>query len=231
MQIKGFQKLTLLDYPGKLGATIFTGGCNFRCGFCHNASLVLNPNLIPSIDQNEVLETLKQKKKVLQGICITGGEPLLQKDLEEFIIALKEMGYLVKLDTNGSFPERLKLLIDNHLIDYVAMDVKNSLEKYHLSTGINNIDTTSILKSINLIKENKIPYEFRTTTVKEHHTKEDFIAIGKLLKGAERLFLQAYSDSPDVIKVGFHAHTKEEMIEFKEILSNYIKEVELRGID
>ena len=231
MQIKGFQKLTLLDYPGKLGATVFTGGCNFRCGFCHNGSLVLNPNNIPNISIEEVLDTLKQKKKVLEGVCITGGEPLLQRDLEEFLIALKEMGYLIKLDTNGSFPKRLKLLIDNNLVDYIAMDIKNSLEKYPLSVGIKDFDTSVIKESIDIIINSNIEYEFRTTTVKELHSKEDFLAIGILLQGANKLFLQAYKTSPDVIEKGLHAHTKEEMISFKEILENYIKEVSLRGID
>ena len=230
MRIKGFQKLSLLDYPGLLAATIFTGGCNFRCGFCHNPGLVLKHREGSDLDIDKILITLDKRKKILRGICITGGEPLLQDDLDEFILAVKNMGYLIKLDTNGSFPDKLKLLIDKELINYVAMDIKNSLDKYNLTAGI-NVNTELIERSINILKENKIPYEFRTTTIKEQHTKDDFMKIGQLLKGSSRYYLQAFNDSNDIITPGLHAHTKNEMLEFKSILEQYIDFVALRGLD
>ena len=185
MIIKGLQKLTLLDYPGKTACTVFTGGCNFRCPFCHNASLVNDLNS-DEISESDFFELLNKKKNVLQGVCITGGEPTLMPDLSEFIAKIKKLGYLVKLDSNGYRPEVIKNLVHDNLIDYIAMDIKNSEEKYPLTTGIDNIDIAKIKESINFIMNCNIDYEFRTTVVKELHTSTDIEAIGLLIKDAKK---------------------------------------------
>jgi pyruvate formate lyase activating enzyme len=189
----GFQKTTLVDYPGKIAATVFTLGCNFRCPYCHNLELVL-PELIerqPKISEEEVLNFLKERKGLLEGLCITGGEPTLHYDLISFLEKVKSLGYLVKLDSNGSRPEILKELFEKKLIDYLAMDVKTSLEKYHLVT-LNQIPVEDILTSIKLIKDSGIDYEFRTTVAPEIVTKEDILKIVDLIKPARAYYLQIF---------------------------------------
>ena len=173
MKISGFQKTTLLDYPGKVACTVFLNGCNFRCPFCHNADLVIPESETGIFTENEIFEYLKKRKGILDGVCITGGEPLLNKEISEFMKRIKEMGLLVKLDTNGSFPERLEEIIRAGVVDYVAMDIKNSFEKYSETSGLSNKDLTNIKRSIDLIMEGKTDYEFRTTVVREFHTVED----------------------------------------------------------
>lgn len=231
MQIHGLNKTTLLDYPEHVAATVFTGGCNFCCPFCHNADLVLHPGDFPTLSEEEVLAFLQKRKNVLTGVCITGGEPTLQPDLPDFIRKIKGMGYLVKLDTNGYRPEVLKNLLEEKLLDYVAMDIKNSKEKYDIAVGKGNPDINRIETSVALLKEGQIPYEFRTTVVKELHTKEDFVAIGEWLSGTRAYFLQGYRDNENVIQKGFTAYTKEEMEAFAEMLRAYIGRVELRGVE
>lgn len=231
MQIHGFNKFTLLDYPKHLAATIFIGGCNMRCPFCHNASLVLRPHTQPTIDQNDILDYLKKRKNILEGVCITGGEPTLYSDISLFIARIKELGFKVKLDTNGTNPDMIKELTDNGLIDYIAMDIKNSKERYKITSGSNALSIDNIEASVSFLLSNKVEYEFRTTIVNELHTKKDMLSIGKWLNGAKAYYLQAYKDSGDIISPGLTSTSKETLIQYKDILSPYIEHVNLRGID
>ena len=201
MHIEAYQKLTLLDYPGRTAATIFTHGCNFRCPFCHNAGLVVRPSEF-TIKEEEVLDYLEKRKKLLDGVCITGGEPLLQKDIADFIRKVKSLGYLVKLDTNGSRPDELLALINEGIIDYVAMDIKNSLDKYALTAGIPQDIVPKIEKSVDILLHSNIDYEFRTTITGNLHTAEDMRAIGEWLKGAKAYYLQPFKDSGDIVAGG-----------------------------
>jgi len=230
MDFFGIQKLTLLDYPGKVACTVFTGGCNFRCPFCHNASLVLRPGECKAITDSEILSFLKKRQGVLDGICITGGEPLMQNELGEFIKQVKSLGYFIKLDTNGSYPYKLEALLNTGLIDYVAMDIKNSKEKYGETVGIENYDVAPIEASIELLMKCGIDYEFRTTLVRELHSEADMIAIGKWIRGARAYYLQNYKDSGDIIKSGLSGFEKEEIMQFEAILKEYIYSVSTREI-
>lgn len=227
MQILGLQKLTLLDYPGYVASTIFTGGCNFKCPFCQNASLVNYEE--EDLGEENILEFLKMRKPYLDAICISGGEPTIQKDLKDFIKKVKNLGYLIKLDTNGTNPKILKELIDEKLINYVAMDIKNSKEKYDDTIGL-SYDISNIEESVNLLLEGNIDYEFRTTVVKDFHDDDDFIKIAKWIKGAKKYVLQQFVDSENVIKGGLSSHPKEKLYEFKNILEKELKNVEIRGI-
>lgn len=210
MIIKGLQKLTLLDYPEKTACTVFTGGCNFRCPFCHNASLVTKLNS-DEISEHDFFNFLNKRRNILQGVCITGGEPTLMPDLKDFIIKIKSMGYLIKLDSNGYRPDVLKELIENNLIDYIAMDIKNCESKYSLTTGIADIDMNIIKESIHLIMNCGIDYEFRTTIVKELHSPSDIEEIGNLIKNAKKYFLQSFIDSGDLISTGYSSYNNAEM--------------------
>ena len=230
MIIKGFAKLTLLDYPGKVACTVFTGGCNFRCPFCHNASLAVRAGEVDSIPEEEVFDLLRKRRGILDGVCVTGGEPLMHGDaLEDFIRRVKELGYSVKLDTNGSYPERLKTLIEKGLVDKVAMDIKNSPEKYGETAGLADFDMTPILNSIELLKTGGIDYEFRTTVVDELHSCEDLERIGKMIEGAKAYYLQAFVDSGDLIGEGMSAPSGEKMAEFLKISRKYVENSHIRG--
>lgn len=230
MNISGIQKLTLLDFPGKLACTVFTSGCNFRCPFCHNASLVL-PGMSEHIDESEVFSFLKKREGILEGVCITGGEPCLQSDLESFIGKVKALGFSVKLDTNGSFPEKLSALLEKGLLDYVAMDIKTSPERYAEVTGVTNESFfENVKKSVELLKECGIPHEFRTTTAKELQNAEDFLKIGQWLKGEKRYFLQQYESSGELVGKEMTPYEKEELEEFKKLMENFVEDVEIRGI-
>ena len=209
MKIKGLQKTTLLDFPEKLACTVFTGGCNFRCPFCHNASLVLRAGEAQEISEADFFNYLSKRKGMLDGVCITGGEPTLCPDLEDFIKKIKELGLLVKLDTNGTFPEKIESLLDKGLVDYIAMDIKNSPDKYPLTVGA-DVDMNKINRSIDILLSEKVDYEFRTTVVRELHSYEDFHAISEWIKGAKRYFLQTFEDSGDLIGSGFSAYSREE---------------------
>ncbi|MCI6043420.1 anaerobic ribonucleoside-triphosphate reductase activating protein [bacterium] len=230
VKIHGFNKLTLLDYPGRLACTIFLGHCNFRCPFCHNAGLVLAPEKEPVIPLEEVLGTLKKRKGILDGVCITGGEPTMSAHLPEFIERIKELGYSVKLDTNGSNPKMLKSLVERKMLDYVAMDIKNSPQKYSMTTGMTQLNLDAIHESVEFLKTGVVDYEFRTTVVKELHQKEDIRMIGKWLSGSGRYFLQAYKESEHVIHPGFTCYAKEQLENFREMLLQEIPQVEIRGI-
>lgn len=230
----GLNKTTLLDYPGHLAATIFTGGCNFCCPFCHNKDLVLNPASALTISKEELLSFLDKRKQILNGICITGGEPTLYSDLPELIKRIKEMGYQIKLDTNGTNPSMLHSLYEQQLLDYVAMDIKNSLDSYPKTAGISTQTFASlkpaILESVCLIQTSGIDYEFRTTVVGELHTAEDIKKIGQWIYGAKAYYLQSYEDSQQVIQPGFHPHSKDTLQSFVSLLKPYIEKVELRGV-
>lgn len=231
MNIQGLQKLTLLDYPEKVACTIFTAGCNFRCPFCHNASLVTHVDVNNNIPEEEVFSFLKKRKGVLDGVCITGGEPLLQPDIEDFIRAVKALGYAVKLDTNGSSINRLRRLVDQHLVDYVAMDIKNAPNKYGMTIGIEDYNMEDVLKSVDYLMSGAVPCEFRTTVVRELHKREDFAAIGRWLRGAEKYYLQGFVDSGDLIQPGLRAYTKDIMEQALEIVRRNIPNAELRGVE
>lgn len=231
MQIHGFNKLTLLDYPGHLAATIFLGSCNMRCPFCQNASLVLRPSTQPTISAEDVLDSLKKKKNILEGICISGGEPTLHPDLPLFIKEIKALGYKVKIDTNGTNPAMLKSLHQDGLIDYVAIDIKNSKEKYALTSGISTINMTPIEESISFLLSTSLDYEFRTTIVKELHSEEDMLSIGEWIRGAKAYYLQSYKDSEDILSPGLSCHTKEILEHFVKLLKPYVDCVSLRGVD
>lgn len=231
MQICGLNKTTLLDYPEHLAATVFTGGCNFRCPFCQNGELVLHPQDYITTSAEEVLAFLQKRKGILTGVCITGGEPTLQPDLAAFLTDIKEIGYLIKLDTNGYRPDVIQNLYEKELIDYIAMDIKSSPAHYGQTAGIASIETNRIKESVDYIMHCGIDYEFRTTVVKELHTTEDFIEIGKWLTGCKRYFLQSYVDSDNVICRQFHAYDKEELLHFVEILRKTIPETQLRGVE
>ncbi len=230
MKIYGLQKLTLLDYPGKVACTVFTGGCNFRCPFCHNASLVTHIDPSATLEEEEFFKFLNKRQGILDGVCVSGGEPLLQEDIEKFIEKIKMLGFLVKLDTNGSFPAVLERLVKAKKVDYVAMDIKNSKEHYGLTTGDEKVPLEKVEESAAFLMQGLVPYEFRTTVVKELHTKEDFKAIGQWLSKDSPYFLQNFVDSGDLIEERFTAYSKEELEEFAEILRRTMSKVELRGI-
>ena len=220
MNIQGLNKVTLLDYPGRVACTVFTGGCDLRCPFCHNSQLVLHPTFSP-IDEEEVFALLRRRRGIIDGVAITGGEPLLNSGIDDFAARVHEAGFLVKLDTNGSIYDRLERFIKNGLCDYVAMDIKNTPEKYALSAGC-FVDVENVKKSVELLKRGFVDYEFRTTVVKELNAKEDFAAIGEWLCGAKKYYLQKFKDSENVPEHNFTAYSDDEM---KAIAA------ELRGID
>lgn len=232
MKIHGFNKTTLLDYPGHLASTIFVGSCNFRCPFCHNATLVLDPGSQPIIDEEEIFDHLKLRKAVLEGVCITGGEPTLMPDLYDFICRLKELSYLVKLDTNGTNPDLVARLANEGLIDYVAMDIKSSPRGYAKATGISNIDISAVKATAAFLMQGPVPYEFRTTAVRELISPDDFMAIGSWLHGAENYYLQGFKDSGDLIAPsGLSGYTRDELEPIKASISDDFKHIEIRGLD
>ncbi len=230
MKISGWQKITLLDYPGKVASTIFTCGCDFRCPFCHNPDLVTRTAQAPTIAETEIFEFLQKRRGKLDGVCVTGGEPLLQADITNFIKKIKELGFLVKLDTNGSFPEKLKELVNTGLVDYVAIDIKNCKEKYAQTVGLCKVEIKKIEESVNFLMQGKLPYEFRTTVVREFHTLDDLKKITHWIGEARAYFLQSFVDSGDLVQNGLHGYTEEEMREFCSALKDRCKKIEVRGI-
>ena len=230
MKISGFQKMTLLDFPGKVACTLFTAGCNFRCGFCHNASLVTHIDADVGYSEDEVLDYLKKRQGLLDGVCITGGEPLLQPDIEDFIRKVKALGYSVKLDTNGSLPEKLIFLVEQGLVDYVAMDVKNCKERYAETVGIADFDLAPIEKSVAFLLEGRVDYEFRTTIVKEYHTTQDIVSLGEWIQGAERYFLQNFVDSGDLICGNLSAVDPSDLYNMQQKVEPFVVKTAIRGI-
>lgn len=231
MKIYGLNKTTLLDYPGRVAATIFLGGCNFRCPFCQNSSLVLSPDRQPEIPEEEVLSFLKKRKGILEGVCVTGGEPTLSPELPEFLKKIQDLGYPVKLDTNGSRPQVLKDLASRNLIQMTAVDIKACPNNYPSLCGLVHPDLDSIKETVDFLINGSLDYEFRTTVVRELHTEQDFIQIGQWIAGAKAYYLQAYRDSEEVLQPGFSSYSPKELMYFRDILKRTIPLVELRGID
>ncbi|MCI8402793.1 MAG: anaerobic ribonucleoside-triphosphate reductase activating protein [Lachnospiraceae bacterium] len=230
MNIQGLQKLTLLDYPGQVACTVFTGGCNFRCPFCHNGQLAISPRLSPAITEEDLVAFLRKRSSILDGVCITGGEPLLQPDLEEVLKKIRDLGFLIKLDTNGSFPDRLSHLIRAGLVDYVAMDIKNSPKRYRETAGLpQEYDLQPVRESAACLMSGVIACEFRTTVVREYHRPQDIEDIGHWIRGAKRYFLQPFRDSENVINKGLHAPDAEEMAALLDRLLPLIPTAKIRG--
>lgn len=229
MLIKGFQKLTLLDFPEHTACTVFTSGCNMRCPFCHNALLVTEPGG-DLFDEDEIFDHLKKRRGILEGVAVTGGEPLLQRDIERFLYDIKDLGYKVKLDTNGSFPERLKDILSLGLADYVAVDIKNSKEKYAETIGAKGFDITPIEKTVELLLKGNTDYEFRTTVVSGFHTKESITELCQWIKGAKRYFLQGFVNSGELIDGSCEGLGKAQMNELLVCAKKIIPSAALRGI-
>ena len=227
MNIAGVQKVTLLDYPGKVACEIFTQGCNFECPFCQNSSLIPITNT-GEFSEEEIFEYLNLRKNILDGVVITGGEPTVQKDLKGFIKKIKDLGLLVKLDTNGGNPKVLQELIDEKLVDYVAMDIKNIFNKYNITAG-KKINLDNIKKSIEILKASKIDYEFRTTIIKEMHSLDDIVSICKLV-GNAKYYLQNFEDSENVIDHSLHGFSREELLFIDKYLKDLFPNVEIRAL-
>ena len=227
MNIAGVQKVTLLDYPGKVACEIFTQGCNFECPFCQNSSLIPITNT-GEFSEEEIFEYLNLRKNILDGVVITGGEPTVQKDLKSFIKKIKDLGLLVKLDTNGGNPKVLQELIDEKLVDYVAMDIKNIFNKYNITAG-KKVSLDNIKKSIEILKASKIDYEFRTTIIKEMHSLDDIVSICKLV-GNAKYYLQNFEDSENVIDHSLHGFSREELLFIDKYLKDVFPNVEIRAL-
>ena len=230
MKFGGLTKLTLLDYPEKVACTVFVTGCNFCCPFCHNAGLVCGQNY-EQLTEEGILDFLRKRSAVLEGMCLTGGEPLMQQGVAEFLRKVKAMGYSVKLDTNGSFPDKLQQLISAGLVDYVAMDVKNSKAQYAATAGCGNLDIEAVSRSVELLKSGVIPYEFRTTVTGNYHTEESITEMGQWLTGADKLYLQKFVNSGDLIDGNTIGCTDDTLREYQRILQQYVPNTFLRGVD
>ncbi|MBR5926219.1 MAG: anaerobic ribonucleoside-triphosphate reductase activating protein [Firmicutes bacterium] len=230
MNINGLQKLTLLDYPGRTACTVFLAGCDMRCPFCHNSELI-SGNAPVELTDTDLLEFLKKRKGLLDGVAFTGGEPTLRRELPDLMKKIKDMGYSVKLDTNGNHPDMLKHILDNGLADYVAMDIKNSPERYAQTIGLDSFDMEPVYKSIELLLSSGIDFEFRTTVVDQLHDEESFTKIGPMIEGAPRYFLQPFTDRDSVIFSGFTPPQKEKLEKYASIVSPFVGSVEIRGLE
>lgn len=228
MNINGIQKLTLLDYPGKVACTVFLAGCDLRCPFCHNSEL-WSASAPAVMDDAELLAFLEKRRGMLDGVVFTGGEPLLRPELPGIIKKVKDMGFAVKLDTNGTHPEALKSLIDAGLTDYVAMDIKNDPERYAETCGKKEMDLTPVGESIKLLLSGRVPYEFRTTAVRELHDENSFRSIGQMIRGAEKYFIQPFTDRDTVLFAGFTAPTDDQLERFLAAVRPYVKSAQIRG--
>lgn len=229
MEIYGYQKTTLLDYPGHVAATIFTGGCNFRCPFCHNSDLILNPTTL--IPEEEIFAFLKKRKNILSGICITGGEPTLQPDLCDFIVKVRSLGYKIKLDTNGYLPEIIQDLLNKKLLDYIAMDIKAGYSNYSKVCGIQNFNMDTIKKSISIIENSGIDYEFRTTVVKELHSEQDFQEIIEMISPQSPYYIQSFKDSGNILTPGLSSCNIDTLNHYLSIVKTKIPNSFLRGVE
>lgn len=229
MEIYGYQKTTLLDYPGHVAATIFTGGCNFRCPFCHNSDLILNPTTL--IPEEEIFAFLKKRKNILSGICITGGEPTLQPDLSDFIVKVRSLGYKIKLDTNGYLPEIIQDLLNKKLLDYIAMDIKAGYSNYSKVCGIQNFNMDTIKKSISIIENSGIDYEFRTTVVKELHSEQDFQEIIEMISPQSPYYIQSFKDSGNILTPGLSSCNIDTLNHYLSIVKTKIPNSFLRGVE
>jgi len=230
MKIHGLQKMTLLDFPEHVACTVFLGGCDFRCPFCHNFELA-DGSAPPVLDDGELLAFLEKRKGLLDGVAFTGGEPCLHRELPELLAKVRDLGFAVKLDTNGYHPEMLRQILDRGLADYAAMDIKNSPEKYALTCGVAEVDLGRIRESIAILMDGPADYEFRTTVVKELHAAEDFEKMGQMIRGAKRYFLQCFTDRDSVPFENLHAPTADELRIFAAAAAQYVPETRLRGVD
>ena len=234
MQISGLQKMTLLDFPGKVACTVFLNGCNFRCPYCHNAEL-LDGRIEPLMSREEFLAFLKKRIGLLDGVCVSGGEPTLSAGLKELMREIKAMGFSTKLDTNGSRPAVLKELVDDGLVDYVAMDIKNAPDRYGVTCGLPGMDLAPIEESIRFLLAGNVDFEFRTTVVRELHTPQDIVNMGRWLtefsggKPVPKLFLQPFADRDTVVFSGLHAPDNRQMEAFTELLKPFVLEINVRG--
>ncbi len=229
MTIEGLQKLTLLDFPGKTACTVFLGGCNFRCPFCHNFDLAAHPSP-PLMEEAQLLAFLKQRQGLLDGVAITGGEPLLRPGLADLLRKIKELGYAVKLDTNGSFPDRLRALAEEGLVDYVAMDLKNAPDRYGETVGFQKLSLEPICKSVEYLLSGAVEYEFRTTVVQQLHRPEDMTAMAEWIRGAKRYFLQQFKQSEQVPNEELTAPDYQTMQDYLQIVREIVPTAELRGV-
>lgn len=230
MIISGVQKLTLLDFPGRTACTVFFAGCNFRCPFCHNAILVERPQEAGSVLEDDFFDFLKMRKGLLDGVAITGGEPTLNKDLPEFMAKIKELGYAVKLDSNGTNPEMLEKIISDGCVDYVAMDIKNCKEKYAQTAGIDNRFMERIEKSVDILMQKRVDFEFRTTVVKQFHTVEDMIKLSEWIKGDEKYFIQAFKNSGDLIDPNMESIEYDDYQRFLDAIKPQLPNSSIRGL-
>ena len=237
MRICGLQKLSMVDYPGKLAATVFTGGCNLRCPFCHNALLVTRLGESPALAEDGILDFLEKRRGLLDGVVLSGGEPLMQPGAADFLARVRDMGFAVKLDTNGFYPGVLKEILERHLVDYVAMDIKNRPEKYGVTCGVADLDPTPAEESLKLLRDSGADFELRITLVREFHTAEDLAAMGRWISGffpadrTPRFFLQKFVDSGSLIAGGLHGFDGGEMAALAEVLRPFLPRTELRGVD
>ena len=227
MQLGGLQKLTLLDFPGRLACTAFTVGCNFRCPWCHNGSLVRRT--AETFDASELLAFLRKRRGVLDGVCISGGEPLLHDGLADTLRAVKDLGYAVKLDTNGSFPDRLRQLVEANLVDYVAMDVKNCREHYGVTAGVPDLDVSPMVESVSYLLSEPVEFEFRTTVVGQFHNRENMEALARWIAGAKRYFLQSFVDGETLLSRGCTGLSPQEMEDLRQAVLPWVPGAELRG--
>ena len=228
MNINGIQKLTLLDFPGRMACTVFLAGCDMRCPWCHNSEL-WRADAPAQMTDGELLDMLSKRRGILTGVVFTGGEALLRPELPDLIARVRDLGYAVKLDTNGTHPERLRRLIDAKILDYAAMDIKNDAARYALTCGLEEMDLAPIGESIALLLEGRVQYEFRTTVVSPLHDRTSFIGIGSMISGADRYFLQSFTDRDTVPFGGFSSPSGEEMQTFLDTVSPFVKFAAIRG--
>lgn len=231
MKIAGLQKTTLLDYPGYIACDIFTKGCNFRCPYCHNASLALPERESEGLSEESIFEFLRKRRGTLDGVVVTGGEPLINKEIGELLTKIKELGYKIKLDTNGSNPKKLKEIVDAGLVDKVAMDIKNAPSLYAKTVGLQGYDIGAVEQSKEYLLSGKTEYEFRTTVVKGLHTRKGMEEIARWIEGAKEYYLQQFKDSGDLILPdGLDAFSEAELKEFEEIVRPYVEKIGIRGV-
>ena len=231
MKLSGYQKLTLLDFPGLMACVVFTSGCNFRCPFCHNALLVLPGQDSGTVSEDEFFAFLEKRRGVLDGVVVTGGEPLLHPDIVPFLAKVKDMGFKTKVDTNGTKPALLKKIAEEKLVDYIAMDIKNAPEEYGAAVGLEKVDLAAIEQSMRFLMQGNVDYEFRTTVVKGIHTEKSLEELAKWIKGAKRYYLQAFKNSGGLIPPeGLDAFDETEMKKFADVVAPYVPAVEIRGV-
>ena len=231
MDIHGLQKMTLLDFPGHVACTVFLAGCNFRCPYCHNSELIDKNAAEPLMSDGKLLSFLGTRVGLLDGVAFTGGEPLMSEGFRDLILKIRDMGFLIKLDTNGAFPKKLRELTDEGLIDYIAMDIKNSEDRYAETVGVSRVDMDKIKESIEIVKSCGAGYEFRTTVIDEMFDEKSFFGIGDLINGAKNYFLQPFTDRDTVVYSGFSAPPKDKMQRYLEIITQYVGNCAIRGMD